>query len=417
MTVLSAICFLICLFIIADSIRSSADIFSPARVFGFVWLLALGLAELKLSKLQHVWTFESWFLLLLGPIAFLVGLYITYIMNIGSSQTPIFIMRKLVIAQSINVTRLFWLVVVLFILFLVGYISIVLIGREIPLFSPKPGAARVRFQIFGLGLFLHNVVLMAFFSLLFCLADKVHKWKRRLLIFISLLSSIMYIVTMQRFQIIMILIIGLIFLYYTTRHLHLSTVVPVLLIAVMFFYWISTWRSGQLFIYWLYLDSKMKFSQNYAVFTEPYMYLVMNLENYARALDRLETFSFGYYTFDFVVALSGLKHWLAEYFALEDTPYLISGYNTYSTFWWFYRDFGILGVTFISLFIGIVIGWIYYTMRRISSLGWIIAYCVCVFIILFSFYNNMISYLWFFYNVVGLYFGYRFILKKENIAT
>ncbi|MBN1397045.1 MAG: oligosaccharide repeat unit polymerase [Bacteroidetes bacterium] len=416
MTVISIICFFICLLVILDCLRSSADILSPARVFGFIWLLALGLAEFKLSKLQHEWTSESWFLLLIGPAAFLVGLYIAYILNIGSPQTPISRMRNQVLAQSINLTRLFWLIVVLFVLFIVGYASIVLIGREVPLFADKPGAARVKFQIFGLGLFLHNVILITIFSLIYCLADKEHKLRKRLLIILSLVSSLMYIVTMQRFQILMIIIIGLIFLYYSTRYLRLSAVVPILLIAVLFFYWISTWRGGELFIYWLYLTSKMKFSQDYAIFTEPYMYLVMNLENYSRSLSRLESFSFGYYTFDFVVALTGMKHWLAEYFTLDDTPYLISGYNTYSTFWWFYRDYGILGITFIPLLSGMVTGWIYYLMRRISSLGWTLSYCVALFLILFSFYNNMISYLWFFYNIVGLYFGYK-IINKKNITT
>jgi oligosaccharide repeat unit polymerase len=417
MSVISITCFFICLLIIVDSIRSSADILSPSRVFGFIWLLALGLAELKLSKLQHEWTFESWFLLLLGPIAFLVGLYIAYILNIDSPQTPLIKMRKQVLTQQINLVRLYWLIVFLFILFIIGYVSIILIGHEIPLFSAKPGAARVKFQIFGLGLFLHNVILIAIFSLIYCLMDKEHKSKRSIIILMSLISSLMYMVTMQRFQILMIIIISLIFLYYSTRYLRFSTVVPILLIAVLFFLWISTWRGGRLFIYWLYLTSKMKFSQSYAILTEPYMYLVMDLENYARALGRLESFSFGYYTFDFVVALTGLKHWLAEYFVLDDTPYLNSGYNTYTTYWWFYRDFGIFGITFIPLITGMVTGWIYYMMRRISTLGWTLAYCVSLFIILFSFYNNMISYLWFFYNVVGLFFGYRFILKKENIAA
>jgi oligosaccharide repeat unit polymerase len=222
----------------------------------------------------------------------------------------------------------------------------------------------------------------------------------------------MYAMTLQRFQIIMMLAVSLAFLYYTTDALNWKTVLPVTVITIIFFFLIPTFRAGKLFIYYIYQNSEMRFPISYAMFTEPYMYIAMNLENFARGVHHLDQYTFGYYTFDFVTALVGLKHWLGEYFALVETPYLISGYNTYSTFWWFYRDFGALGTAFIPLGLGLAIGKIYYSMRQNPTLGIVIVYSVCVVVMLFSFFNNVISFLWFFYNVVGLAIGYRFIMMK-----
>ena len=79
----------------------------------------------------------------------------------------------------------------------------------------------------------------------------------------------------------------------------------------------------------------MKFNFKYAVFTEPYMYVSMNLENFTRAVGKLDNYTFGYYSFNFLTSLSGIRKSLADYLALNHFPYLNSNYNTYSMFWIF----------------------------------------------------------------------------------
>jgi len=110
------------------------------------------------------------------------------------------------------------------------------------------------------------------------------------------------------------------------------------------------------------------------------MYVVMNPENFARSMEKLDHFTLGYFTFDPVFALVGLKYWVIEYFALNYTAYLISGYNTYTAYWWYYRDFGVIGTGFIPLLLGVVIGSLYYSMRKRPSFQILSAYSVCVFV-------------------------------------
>lgn len=418
MSSITIICFLVCLGIVVSCFRKNADVLSPARVFGFIWSLVIGLADLKLSRLQHQWAFEDWIQILIGPLSFLVGIFITYVLNLQSQPLGIETMRQKWQTQLINHKKLFNIIIILFVLFLVAYTSIYFTQGEIPLFSSRPGIARLNFEMFGLGLFLHNVALIGFFTVLFFLIVKGEKGKKLILSIATLFSVVLYSITFQRFQIIMMVILCTILLYYTTRHLRFSTVSFYLACVLLFFYWISTLRGGRFFLYYLYTSSQMKFPPAYAIFTEPYMYFAMNLENFARSIERLDHFTYGYYTFDFVTALTGLKHWLGEYFSLEITPYLISGYNTYTTFWWFYRDYGVIGITIIPFLLSLLTGSIYYRIRKHPSPQNLTAYSVCIFIMIFSFYNNLVSLLWFIYDLFGMYLIFRLVqLRPRQIQA
>jgi oligosaccharide repeat unit polymerase len=158
----------------------------------------------------------------------------------------------------------------------------------------------------------------------------------------------------------------------------------------------------------------MKFSTAYAFLTEPYMYMVMNLENFVRAVSRLDHHTYGYFTFDFLVSATGLEKWLGQYFAIDRMPYLNSGYNTYSAFWDFYRDFGGAGLALIPFVLGLGISLLYYRMRSIPTIRNVTAYGVMVFVMLISFFVFPVSFLWFLYNMLALYWGLRWALKQRK---
>ena len=269
--------------------------------------------------------------------------------------------------------------------------------------------------MFGIGMFLHHIVIIVFLTLIYHLMVKKHataKWALRI---ISACSILTYFLLLQRFQLIMAAVMCITILYYATRHLRLTTVGLYVASGGLLFYWISTLRSGlDLFIYYLHRNSLMKFSPDYAIFTEPYMYVVMNLENFARSIEKLDHFTLGYFTFDPVFALVGLKHWVIEYFALNYTPYLISGYNTYTAYWWYYRDFGVIGTAFIPLLLGVVIGSLYYAMRKRPSPETLSAYSVCVFVMIISFFNNPLAFLWFVYNLFVIFLALRWVRSRQG---
>jgi oligosaccharide repeat unit polymerase len=414
MTIAAFISFVICVLIIASTFRRGADVFSPARVFGLIWSLAIGLAEFKLSGLQQEWSVESWIQLLVGPISFIIGLFAVYVVNLNSQLLPVDEVRRKCRQLTINKQRLFNLILLFFFLFVFAYVVMVLSGREIPLFSSKPGQARLRFQMFGIGLFIHNLVLIVFFSSVYYLVVSGERAKKRLLISASVVSVLMWAITLQRFPFAVPALLLLTVLYYATHHLRLSTVALYASVGTAFIFAVSTFRMSVVLLYFVYVQSKMKIAPQFALLTEPYMYIVMNLEMFARSIDRLDHFTFGYYTFDFVTALTGLKHWVSDYFTLNETPYLISGYNTYTAFWTYYRDFGVIGVFVIGLIGGLMIGSVYYSLRREPRLSNLTGYSVAVFLMVLSFFNAQTGFLWFVYNVVLLYITVRLVETRHN---
>jgi hypothetical protein len=128
----------------------------------------------------------------------------------------------------------------------------------------------------------------------------------------------------------------------------------------------------------------------------------------------LDFHTFGYFTFDFVAAVTGLKYWLLEYFGFSRTPYLVSGYNTYTAFYWFYSDFGVPGLFHIPLVLGFSVALVYYRMRTMPTIKNIVAYAVMVFVMLISFFNFPMMNLWFESNVLLIYFVLRLTVPNRN---
>jgi oligosaccharide repeat unit polymerase len=412
MSIVSLISFIICVLIIFSALRPNTDIFSPGRIFVLIWALAIGLTDLKFSGYQHDWSLVIWIQLLLGPFAFLIGTTLIYILNVNSEIWSLNALRSGKDIYKVDTEKLFKAVLILFFLFLIGYIIIYFKAGGVTLFSSNPGKTRREFTMFGIGLFLHNVLLVVFFTTIYYLVEKKNKFRRRILLTFSLISLLLYGITLQRYQLFITVFLVILLLYYHTFRIKFKFVVIFTIVIVVFFFIVSSARAGEVLFFVLYRMSKMKFSPDYAIFTEPYMYVVMNLENYARSIAKTEYFTFGYYTFDFVTAISGIKHWISDYYNLNETPFLVSIYNTYSAFWTYYRDFGVLGIFFIPFLGGVAISSLYYSFRKKPTLMKIGIYGMFLFAIIFSFFNSIIGFLWFDYNLFVLIL----VLKYINTA-
>jgi oligosaccharide repeat unit polymerase len=202
-------------------------------------------------------------------------------------------------------------------------------------------------------------------------------------------------------------------LYYSTHRIRARTVLGFALLGILVIFSVATLRSGKILQLVLYKTSYMRFSYRYAIFTEPYMYIVMNIENFVNAVRKLEHFSYGAYTFDYYFAIVQLKYPMKEYFGLVETPYAIGGYNTHTIFWTFYRDFGIPGITVIPLLCGLSVGSVYYAMRRSPGVALLSYYTVMVFVMALSFFVNPLGFLWFIYIVVWLIIVLKLIVPDQ----
>ncbi|OGU61203.1 MAG: hypothetical protein A2V66_12735 [Ignavibacteria bacterium RBG_13_36_8] len=344
----------------------------------------------------------------------MIGVMLVYIFKFDKNVWRIDYLRIYKGFFEIDKYKLFRVILVLFILFVVSYIVIFLKTGEIPVFAAKPWKARAEFTMFGVGLFLHNVVLIVFFSGVYFVLESGNKFRKFILILLSLISIVLYAATLQRYQIFLAIFMVVALLYYSTSRINFKTTLITGVIIVGFFYLVSSFRLGEFVIYILYQISKMKFSPDYAIFTEPYMYVVMNLENFARSITKIDSYTYGYYTFDFLTAITGIKHWISEYFYLNETPFLISSFNTYSAFWTFYRDFGVLGIFIIPFVGGISISSFYYSFRLKPTLLRCALYGMLMFGIIFSFFNSLFGFLWFIYNFLVLIVVIKYV-SPDNV--
>ena len=82
MTWISFICFILLFILLFSLFKKETDVFSPARLFLIIWSLAIGLADLKLSRYQINWTNYSWIMLLISLSSMLIGMFIVYVINL-----------------------------------------------------------------------------------------------------------------------------------------------------------------------------------------------------------------------------------------------------------------------------------------------------------------------------------------------
>ena len=408
----SFIFFIIFLLLIISLFKKDTDVFSPARLFIIVWSFSLLLVSLKLSGLQQDWSVYSWFVVLVSLLSVLMGMFIIYVIKFNTKQRRIEDIRENILQFKINPKLLFKLIVIIFAAYIVSYITIYLVQGFVPFFTAHPNQTRTKWGLFGLGLLIHAVPTIVYLVVIYYIKVRGQILRKLVLAFIALISNITYFFLLQRFDLIIFIVLSAIFLYYGTKKFKLKYVLFIALIFVLIMYGISTIRAGNLFLEYLYVMGKMKISKNLAVLTEPYMYVVMNIENFAHAVHNLSNFSYGYYTFDFIFALSGLKHWLADYSHINEFPFLISSdYNTYTMFFAYYRDFGLLGVFIIPTVIGAAASSIYHKMRVSPSIGTISLYGIVTFVIIFSFFIPMLSWLHFVFNIGAIYLSTKFIQR------
>lgn len=417
MTVFAFICLTIFLVLFFTLFKKGTDVFAPARLFTLVWSFAIGLVGLKFSGLQKIWPIYSWLVLIITLFSVLLGMFVVYVHYFGEENKSISQIRNSITNVSINPHLLFKLIIILFLAYVVSYISIYIVNGFIPFFTARPDLTRTKWGLFGVGLIVHSVPTIIYFIIIYYL--KVHREivKKLLLTVIFIISFISYIFLLQRFDLVIFMVLAAVFLYYGTTKLKFRYILIFLIGLIAFMYGVSNLRASNLFLEYLYYGGKMKFGKEYAIFTEPYMYVVMNLENFANAVDKLSNFSFGFYTFDFVLALTGLKHWLLEYGNFETFPFIVDvSYNTYTMFFVYYRDFGIIGLFIFPFILGAASYGSYFYLKRKPNLNSISLYGVFVFVILFSFFIPMLSWLHFVYNLSIIYFISKLVVVKKTLT-
>ncbi len=391
MTYITGFCFLICGVIVLTGFKRSIDILSPTRVFIFIWAFAIGITDLKLSYFQETWSTYSWLVLLLGVISLPIGIFSVYLMYSREDLLKVSEIRQIFSGYAINQKRLFKSIVLIFIIYLISYISEILIEGYLPFFSSIPDKARIEWGVFGIHLFVNLFPTISFLIIVFYVLAKKTLLNTFLITTFFIILLVSYFFTLQRFNFFIWILMSLAFVYYTTNKLRFKHILIAGIVSLTILIFIQRVRLVAYVQNYIYVISKMKYSENYAFITEPYMYVVMNLENFTRGVSNLDRFTYGYFTADFFLALTGIKHWFADVFNIIERPFLISGYNTFSFLWPYYYDFGILGVVVFPYIIGVIIGFLYYSMRKNPNLINVSFYSIAFYVLVISFFTNPLT--------------------------
>jgi len=413
MSLVSIFCFGLFLLLVISLFKKGTDVFSPARLFTIIWSLAIGLTDLKLSRYQIVWTSYSWMMLIISLFSMLTGMFVIYVVNLDKPIRKIHSIRLAFKKYSFNSALLLRYILLLFLAYVVSYVVSALVIRYIPYFTLYPGVARNDWGIFGFGLFVQSFPTIIYLGILYYIITKGYLSQKILLTVVLIITFVTYAFLLQRYYIVFAILLIAVSIYYLTNLLRFKNLLIIIIILFISVFSMTFVRLTGTIANYLYYLSDMKYSIKYAVFTEPYMYIVMNLENFANAVDKISKFTYGTFSFDFVFALTGLKHTLFNYMHLLEFPYLLTNnFNTYTMFFIYYWDYGIVGLGVIPFIIGALISNSYYKMRRYPSINSISVYSIFAFVLIFSFFTPIISFLHFAFNFLLIYF-----ITKRIITT
>lgn len=397
-------------------LNRNIDFLSPSRLFILIWSFAIGITNLKLSIFQKEWSGYGWLMLLLTLLSFLAGFFVVYVLNADKQLKSLNQTREIIRKHNINSNLLFNILIISFVLYVISFlVSFALMGF-IPALSPRPEIRTQWTGVFGFGLITHGLPPILFFCSIYFFYEKKSVSKRFIVFTIAILTFFLNLLVLHRFDIVYWLVVLLAYLYYATLKLKFKSLLIFGSFLVTILYGISTFRASKFISHLVYYISGMKYSVKYAIFTEPYMYFAMNVENFVYAVERYTKHTFGYFTFNPILSLIQLKHPLEEYMAIEKLPYLItSSYNTYTMFFEWYRDFGVFGLTFLPFIWGMIIAVTYYNLRKNPSLSAVTLYGAFLFVIIFSFFVNMLGWLHFVFNLAVLYVIAKIISNKSGI--
>lgn len=414
MTIISYISAFLFIVWLVTGLKKNTDFLSPARIFGLIWTLALFLVEFKFSRFQLNWNLFGWFVLLLGVVTFLLGNYTSFVLNSNKKYLAPSEIRKIFMSFELNEKRMFKLIILFFFIYSISFIAEIIIEGYLPLFSSRPDRARVEFGVFGLHLFVGGVNTILFLIAEYLIFVKQKKTQKVFLIFIFIIAAGSYFTLLQRYNFFVLSMMILCLIYYSKKKISIKTYLISFTVIIGFIIGIQSLRLAQLAQSFVYSVSEMKFPIKYAAYTEPYMYIVMNLENFIYAFPKITTHSYGFFSFDFLMALTGLKHALSQYAGLDKFPYYIAGYNTFPFYWSYYYDYGLIGLALVPFIIGYAISEIFYLLHRNPTLISLSLYCIAFSVIAVSIISDPLTRLDMVFNYVAIVAVQVLILKRDT---
>ncbi len=349
-----------------------------------------------------------------GPELLLLGIYISFIINLDKPFLHVTKIRASIRNAGINEKNLFRFIIIYTFIYIICFIAEWQIEGYLPIFTTDPDRARILFGIFGLHLIVSSANVLLFLVIQYFIFVKAEYQKKSLLIIVFILALANYVLIVQRYGFFILLMMAFCLFYYSGKRVKPRTIIIFSATVIVMILGIQSIRTTELFTTYVFVNSEMKFSSRYAEFTIPYMYISMNIENFVKYYSHIENHSFGFFTFDFLTAMTGIKHWVAEYYNFEKYKMYIGGYNTYPFYWPYYLDFGITGLAIIPFIIGFMISEIYYYLHRKPSLVVLALTTVGFAVIMISFNSDPLTRLDMMFNFIVIVLAQFLFLNKSR---
>ncbi len=399
----SIILIIISLTLFLMGFRKNADIFHPARFWISLWTMVIGITLLDLSNLQDTWSLKAWSVLLLAIFAFPLGVML---------QSYSFKYRQLLPIpfetmglKNPSTRKAFRQVIkLLFAVYILSYFIEWRIMGYLPFFEIERESARAEWGVFGLHLLVTSIPIILALMSEFFVGFKTNISNKILYGSIFLIIPLTYFFLLNRLYIFIWGFMFVIQLHYIRRKINYKHLIIVSVVLTGFFIGIGNIRTTQYVGNFIYNVSDMKYSEEYANFTGPYMYVVMNLENTAHGVEELKNHAYGANTFDFIYAILQVKRPIAEYLNLDKYHYMATSlFNTFTYHWYLYWDFGLAGVLFGSVVWGYITGGLYYRMRIKPTFVRINMFSLTLFTVFLSFFTFLPMMLTSVYHFILLY--------------
>lgn len=321
---------------------SLVDLFG---LFTLSWIGGQGLACFQLSHLQKDWAAATWLCFLLAYVGVYLGL---------AWKNPH--KNKLAGRETMKDRETAKRLLVCIGLLAAGSVACFLVEAAvcgfIPFFSDKPHAYST-FHVSGVHYFTISCILIPAVTVIYSKVETEHKKLRWIFLAVCNVTAVAIpVLCVSRFQLLFAVGFAVITYLMLYRKITLKMILIMIIILIPVYVLLTVARNHDV----AYLNGifEMKNRATPIFITQPYIYVVNNFENFNCMVEQLTVHSWGLKMLFPVFALTGLKFVFPQ---LVNWPAFITKteLTTLTMFYDSYYDFGIAGVFFLAVVIGLAV--------------------------------------------------------------
>ena len=331
------------LFLYVHWVKESGSLVELRALFTLAWVGGQGIACLQLSKLQADWNYVTWlcFFLIFG------GFGIGY--EWGQKYEKV--EEKELEKDEEQARRLLHCIIGLMAASILCFAFEAVKVGFIPLFSDEPHAYSY-FHVSGVHYCTVSCILIPAITVLYIqVSTKIPAGTKMLLLAANVTAVMIPFLCVSRFQLLFAVGFAVVTYIMVNKKIRIRTMVILIVALVPVYVILTVFRHHDV----SYLNSifEMKWEKMPIFITQPYMYVANNFENFNCMVEQMTEHTWGIKMLFPFFALTGLKFVIPQVNITQiylTKPEL----TTLTMFYDAYYDFGIFGVFFFAMLIGIV---------------------------------------------------------------